>query len=321
MKKYFAKRLLLTLIILLGVSIFIFIILQKQPGNPYLNSLNPNISQEQTEQILRQKGYYDSLPVKFIKWFKGVLVLDFGYSIQFKEPVIDLIMDRLPKTLMITIPSLLLSLTLSIPIGMYVTYKENHFISKVINWFSLIGISMPTFFFAILLIKWFSFDLNLFPFSGTGDITGNSSFLTTLYHGILPIMTLSIIQMSNFIRYIESYISHEVSQKYFEAAQGFGFTKWQTLLKFALPSILPQIVTLIFMEIPVLFSGALITETIFVWPGIGKLNYDAVAYRDYPLIMGLLIFTVFIILISNLIADLLANQLIRTNDVTKGGRS
>ncbi len=318
MKKKMIKRLLLTLVILLGVSIFIFVILQKQPGNPYLNSLSPNISQEQTEQILRQKGYYDPLPVKFIKWFKGILTLDFGYSIQFKEPVIDLILERLPKTLMLTIPSLVLSLFISIPVGMYSAYKENSLLSKSINALSLLGISMPTFFFAILLIKWFSFDLSIFPFSGTGDISGSSGILTVIYHSILPILTLTIIQTAGFIRYIKGYLSHEMNQKYIEAAQGFGFTKWQALAKFALPSILPQIVTLIFMEIPVLFSGALITETIFVWPGIGKLNYDAVTYRDYPLIMGLLIFTVFIILISNLIADILANRFIRSNDNVKG---
>ncbi|MGY3765854.1 ABC transporter permease [Vagococcus vulneris] len=307
MKKFIIKRLLVALIIFLGVSIFIFIILQLQPGNPYLNSLNPNISQEQTKQILMQKGYYDPLPVKFIKWFKGFITFDFGYSIQYKEPVVDVILSRLPKTLMLTIPSLFLSLIFSFPIGMYMAYKPSKFVSKLMNIINLAAVSLPTFLIAILLIKWLSFDLNLFPISGTGELE-DSGFQLALY-SVLPIITLTIMQSTVFIRYIRGYFQRELTEQYYLVAQGFGMTRWQALVHSIFPTVLPQMITLIFMEIPALFSGALITETVFVWPGIGKLNYDAVTYRDYPLIMGLLSMTVGVVLLSNLAADILGIQL------------
>ncbi len=306
MKKYIIKRIITIITILLGISIFVFILIHRAPGNPYMDSMKPGMSPEQIEIMLREKGYYDLLPIKFLKWFVSVLRFDFGYSMKYGKPVIELIREKLPNTLFLTVPSLIISLYISVLVGRYIAYY-NGFWDKVINIFTGIGISMPTFLIAILLIKWFAFDISLFPISGTGSVQKMNMIemlLNRIYHGILPVSVLIFIQFSYFVRYIRGYMLSIKDAEYIRTYQGFGMTRYKAYKIIGLRNILPQILTMIFMEIPGLISGALITETIFVWPGLGRLNYEAVSYRDYPLIMGIIMIIALTVLISNFLSDI-----------------
>ncbi len=306
MKKYIIKRIITLIIILLGICIFSFILLHISPGNPYMDSMKPGMTPEQIEAMLREKGYYDPLYIKFFKWFKSILKFDFGYSMKYGKPVIKLIIDRIPNTLFLTIPSLVISLYTSIVIGRYIGYYKG-FWDKFINIFTGIGISVPTFLIAILLIKWFAFNIPLFPVSGTGSVQNGDLLGTILnksYHGILPISVLTFIQFSYFVRYIRGYMISVKDTQYLRTYQGFGMTRYKAYKIIGLRNILPQIFTMIFMEVPNLISGALITETVFVWPGLGRLNYEAVSYRDYPVIMGILIIVALTVLISNFLSDI-----------------
>ena len=302
MNKYIVKRILSSFLILFGVSILIFSLVNLQPGNPYLNKIGPNTSQEQIEEILREKGYYDSLYIKYVKWAKDAVKLDFGYSLEYGLPVSEVIGERLPNTLLLSIPALLISIVLSIPIGIYCAYREGGFVDRLVNLFSLVGVSIPTFFFAILLIKVFAFDLKWFPISGMTSLSGKDSILK---HMTLPLIVLTFLNMSTLVRYIRTSMVEELKKDYIKTARGKGLTMVQAIKNHGLKNIMTSIITIVAMQIPGLFSGALVTESIFVWPGIGKLNYDAALYRDYPLIMGLLILSVVVILLSNLLADIL----------------
>ena len=306
MKKFIVKRLLISLIILLGICIFMFVLLHLSPGNPYMDSMKPGMSPQQIEEMLRQKGYYDSILIKFIKWFSQVLRFDFGYSIKYGKTVGSLIFEYLPNTLFLTIPSIFFAMILSILIGRYTAYKGGFF-DKIVDILSGIGISMPTFLLAILFIKWFSFDLSIFPISGTGNLSDKDGFdflINKLYYGFLPICVLTVIQFSSLVRYVRAFMTSEKDKQYMITYQGFGMTKYEAYKKIGFRNILPRIFTILFLEMPNLISGALITETIFVWPGLGKLNYDAVFSRDYPLIMGIIIIISLTVLVSNLLSDI-----------------
>ncbi len=303
MKDYIFKRILYSVFILIGVSILIFALLQLQPGNPYLNKISPNTPKERVEEILIEKGYYDPLHLKFLKWGKDAIKFDFGYSLEYGKPVKEVIGQRLPNTLLLSIPALLIALFISIPLGIYCAYREGGLVDRLVNLLSLIGMSIPTFFFAILLIKVFSFDLAWFPISGMQGFSGGKNEIAR--HMVLPLVVLTYLNISTFVRYIRSAMLEELKKDYLKTAIGKGLTIRKAILKHGGRNILAPIITIVSMQIPALVSGALVTESVFIWPGIGKLNYDAALYRDYPLIMGLLVLNVVLILISNLLADIL----------------
>ena len=307
MKKFLLKRFTISLIILLGICIFMFVLLQLSPGNPYMDSIKPGMSPEQIESMLRQNGYYDPIYIKFIKWFRDVLTFDFGYSIKYGQSVTTLIFQRIPNTLFITLPALVIAIILSVFVGRFVAYKGGY-LDKFVDMFTGIGISIPTFLLAILFIKWFAFDVKIFPISGTGNLsskTGIDFLLNKIYYAFLPILVLTIIQFSSLVRFVRAFMLSVKKEDYIRTYQGFGMTRYEAYKKIGFRNILPRLLTMIFMEVPNLISGALITETIFVWPGLGKLNYDAVFARDYPLIMGIIITISFVVLISNLLSDIL----------------
>ena len=153
MKKYITKRIITSIIILLGICIFVFALLQIAPGNPYIDSMKPGMTPEQIEMMLQKKGYYDMLPIKFLKWFSSVLRFDLGYSMKYGQSVISLIMEKIPNTLFLTLPALIIGLYIAIVIGRYIAYYDG-LLNRIVDILSSIGISMPTFLFAILLIKW-----------------------------------------------------------------------------------------------------------------------------------------------------------------------
>lgn len=304
MKKILFKRVLITLLILFFILTTMFILIHLAPGNPYINSMKPGMSPEQIEKMLKQKGYYDPIYLKFIKWLKDALKFNFGYSMKYNVPVMEIIFEKLPNTLFITVPSLVFSMALSIKIGVYTAFNKKSFLNKFIEFISMIGLSTPTFLISIFLIKILAFDFGLFPISGIGNVFYNSLF-SKIYYAILPITVLTFIHFVSLVRYVRGYMFSVLEKDYIRTYEGFGMTRYDSYKQIGFRNILPNILTIIFLELPNLISGALITETIFVWQGIGKLNYDAVLYRDYPLILGILIVISSTVLVGNLISDIL----------------
>lgn len=307
MKRYLLKRVLISILILFGICGFVFCLIQIAPGNPYMDSMKPGMTPKQIQDMLQEKGYYDPIYIKFIKWLKDILKLDLGYSIKYNKKVIEIILEKIPNTLFLTIPSMIIALCFSVKIGRYVAYKGGK-IEVVLDFISGIGVSIPTFLLAIFIIKFLAMEIPIFPVSGTGvyfEEEGINVIIKKIYYGFLPVTVLSFIQFSYFVKYIKSHMKTIKNELYIRTYQGFGMTRYEAYKEIGFKNCLPKIFTMIFTEIPSLFSGVLITETVFVWPGIGKLNFDAVSYRDYPLIMGIILMIAFTVLISNFCSDIL----------------
>lgn len=309
MFKYTLKKILSSIIVLFGISIVIFTLVHLQPGNPYITMIDPSVSPEILKEMLTKIGYYDPIHIKYIKWLTRCLQGDFGYSIYYSKPVLSVISTRMYNTIILGVFALIISLILGVTIGIFSAIKKNTMFDYTVTVFSFIGVSIPAFFFGLILIKVFSFDLNIFPTSGMStlgaDYTGISALLDVLHHMVLPGLVLALLQCTAFIRYTRSAMIEVLDKEYLVTARAKGLTKVQAIFKHGFKNALIPIVTVIFLQIPFLFSGALLTETVFVWPGIGRLSYEAVLNRDYPLIMGILMILSIIILLSNLIADIL----------------
>ena len=243
-----------------------------------------------------------------MKWLQRVIFLDLGYSIKYSEKVTKVIASRLGNTFILMGTSLFLSSISGIFLGVVSAIKKNTVIDEIITVLSFAGLSIPTFFVSLLLIKVFSYDLRLFPASGMYDSINGSEGITVFYnlfrHMILPTTVLVIMQSVIFIRYTRSAVIEQMSKEYMMTAMAKGLTFKRAVFGHALKNALLPIITVCFLQLPTIFSGALITETVFVWPGIGRLGYEAISNRDYPLIMGILTVTAIIIILSNLFADI-----------------
>ncbi|HDK7168882.1 TPA: ABC transporter permease [Clostridium botulinum] len=309
MKKYILKRLLISTIMIFGVSIIIFVLVQSQPGDPYSTMISPTVSKETVEKMLRQIGYYDPLWLKYVKWMKMAVVGNLGYSIKYKIPVMEVIKPRLYNTFILSLAAFIISAFIAIISGVYAASNKNSLFDRISGVLAFIFLSIPTFFFGLFLVKWFSFDMNILPTSGMisidKDYTGLAHVLDVVKHMIMPAIVLSLTQIAMLFRYTRSSMIDSIDKQYIVTARAKGLSRRKTIWKHGFKNSMISIITILCMQLPSLFSGALITETIFIWPGIGRLNYDAVVSRDYPLIMGIAMITAVIIIFSNFLADVL----------------
>ena len=309
MKRYLLKRLTASLLLLFLLSIVIFALVNGQPGNPYSDMMSPNTSPELVESRLRQLGYYDPLILRYLKWLGRALRLDLGYSIKYSLPVKSVILRRAGNTLILMLPSLLISSFLGVGLGFLAALWRDSALDHLITVLSFVGVSVPVFFISLLLIRRFSYELSLFPSSGMYDVRhsyrGIRRGLDLLRHLVLPVTALSILQSTVFVRYTRSAMIEIADQEYIRAAMAKGMSFGRALFYHGLRNAMLPIATVFCMQLPALFSGALMTETVFSWPGIGSLAYDAAQNRDYPLIMGILTISAILILLSNLLADIL----------------
>jgi peptide/nickel transport system permease protein len=208
MRKYIARRLLLMIPVLFSISIVIFALINMAPGDPYSSMIDPNVTAEDKKVMLESIGYYDSLPVKYVKWLGRAAHGDLGYSIRYKEPVTDVIARNIGNTMLLSLSALLLSVLIAVPIGVISATHKYSIFDYIITVFSFIGLSIPVFFFGMLMIKYLAFDLNLFPISGMvtvgADYTGIKKFLDLLHHMILPVTALGMVNMASLMRYTRS---------------------------------------------------------------------------------------------------------------------
>ena len=309
MRKFLLKRIGTSLIILFGVSIIVFILINSQPGNPYSGMIDPRFGPEVFEAKLQELGYYDPMPIKYLKWIGRVFAGDLGYSIKYKAPVMGLIVEALKNTFLISIISFAISSVFAITLGIISAEKAKTWVDYIITFVTFLGISVPTFVFGLFLVKWLSYDLKLLPPSGIVTITANykgmDAILDIARHMVMPVAVLSITQTAVLLRYTRSSVIDSINQDYIRTAMAKGRTRSGAIWTHGVRNSLISIITILCMQLPGLFSGALITETIFVWPGIGTLNYNAINNRDYPMIMGITMMIAVVIVFANLLADVL----------------
>jgi peptide/nickel transport system permease protein len=301
------KKLAIAVPTLLAISFVIFTILALAPGDPMSEfANNPAITPEVREAIRRSLGLDQPFYIRYGKWLWALLQGDFGYSFTSKSPVLGLLLQRLPTTLWVVGISYVISVAIAFPLGIISAMRRNSLLDQIATTFSFLGYSLPTFFTGLLLIILFSVQLKWLPFiyNSTLQITNLQTFFQQIQQSIMPIAVLALYQSAILTRFIRNAILEELPQDYIRTAYAKGLSEFGVLRKHILRNALIPVVTLIAIDIPTIFTGALITEQIFRVPGLGALLIESINRSDTPVIMGITIIYAFLVVIFNLIADI-----------------
>jgi len=296
--------------IIIGVSIIIFFIISLVPGN-FIDA-KASTAHMTKEQIIHLKELYgidDPIYIRYFNWIKGAIHGDFADSFAHQKPVSTVISTYVWNSFSIAIVAFILQLLIAIPIGIISATKQYSKTDYFFTVFALIGISLPSFFMGYVLIKTFAVDLKILPLGGLSSPGSNYNGLEFLIdrfrHMILPSIVLALLGIGSMMRYTRTAVLEIIKQDYIRTARAKGLSEKVVIYKHALRNALIPIVTLIGLSLPGLFSGAIITESIFGIPGIGRIALDAVSKRDYPLLMGFSMFVAVLTLLGNLLSDIL----------------
>ncbi len=305
MLNYILKRIILLIPVLFLVSIISFSILYIIPGDPaqtILTGPGGGADPKAVEEFRIQMGLDKPLYIQYIRWLNNILHGNFGYSYLTKQPVIDPILSRFQATLKLAIASMILSLIISIPIGIISAIKQYSVIDNISMIGALLGVSMPNFWQGLLLILLFAVYLGWFPVAGYGA-HGD------LEHLLLPAITLGTSSAAITTRLMRSSMLETLGQDYIQAARAKGLSERIVIGKHALKNALIPVVTMAGLNFGYLLDGSVVVETIFAWPGIGKLMVDSIYMRDYPMIQGCILFVAIIYIFVNLMVDILYTYL------------
>jgi peptide/nickel transport system permease protein len=304
---YFLRRILFSIPMLIAISMVIFGILALAPGDPLGEfASNPAITAEVRENIRRSLGLDRPLPIRYFKWAWAFARGDMGYSFTSRSPVIELIGQRLPTTLWVMGIAYLLSVAIAVPLGVISAVKRYSWLDRLVTTISFLGFSLPTFFTGLLLIIIFSVQLNWLPFiyDSTLRITNLATLWQQIRQSLLPIAVLALYQAALLMRFVRSAVLDELPLDYVRTAYAKGLSKNAVLWRHILRNALIPIVTLIALDLPGIFTGALVTEQIFRVPGIGALLIDSIYRSDTPVVMAITFIYAILIVVFNLIADL-----------------
>lgn len=311
MSRFLVRRLLQMIPLLLGISILSFLIIKSAPGDPLVVYIDPNKPPPSAEDManLRAKlGLDQPVMVQYVSWLGSALQGDLGFSLTGRRAVSAEIGDRLPATLLLGLSSLLVALLLSIPIAILSAVRRYTLLDYIITTLSFIGISMPAFFLALLLMQIFSVQLRWLPTTGMRDVRENYQGMAAVadvaLHLILPTIALGTASLARWVRYQRSSLLDVLSQDYIRTARAKGVPEGRILRFHALRNALMPLVTLVGLSIPQLVSGSFIVEFVFGWPGLGLLAVNAALKRDFPIIMGVTMLTAIFIVLGSFLADL-----------------
>lgn len=304
MRQLIAKRIIQTIPLLFFVSVACFALIKMAPGDPVLSFVTPNMHAEDIERVRHSLGLDKPAYVQYFLWLKEMFRGNFGYSLVNHQPVATLILDRLPATAGLMGCALLLAVLIAVPLGLIAGAFRNRWPDKVISFISYIGISVPIFWLAILMIYLFAIHLHWLPSMGMRSIGVNNAG-DVLKHGIMPCSVLAFSFLSTYVRYIRSSTIGQLREDYVQIQYAYGSTRWRVLFRHVLKHVLLPIITLLGMSMAELVAGAIVTETVFSWPGIGSLSMTAVKGMDYPVIMGITLFSALFLIVGNLLADIL----------------
>ena len=302
MGKYIIKRILIAIPVLIGITILDYAIMCLA-GSPLEMLQGPRISQAAVEAKEIALGLDKPVYIQYFVWLGQLLKGNMGYSIKSYQSVSSMIGSHLGPTLLLMGVSLLVSLILAIPAGIYSAIHQYTKGDYAVVTFSFLGSSVPSFFLSLLLIYIFNVKLNWLPSSGMVTLGTKSGFVDVARHMVMPVIVLATSMAGRNIRYIRSAVLEILQQDYLRTARAKGIGRFRVHNKHALRNTLVPIVTVIGMEIPVLFGGAVIIEQVFSWPGLGLMTMSAINNRDYPVIMGVCLLSAIVVLVANLVTD------------------
>ena len=296
----------ITLGIILGISFFL---IHAAPGDPVAALAGDYVTKEYRDLIIQHYGLDQPLITQSFKYFKNVVTGDFGDSYYFKAPVFAVISTRVLPTLLLIVPSVLLSTFFGIVLGMLTVRFKIYTIGIGIPILATIIYALPTFWLGYLLILFFSINLNIFPIQGMSNprysLEGWEYYIDVFKHLALPLLTMVLTQLAQVVLLVKSRLSEEIQRPYFKTALSKGLKRQSAIFNHALPNAMLPIVTVLGTRFGFLITGSILTETVFAWPGLGRLMIIAIEVRDYPLVLGILFMLSLIILILNLITDLI----------------
>jgi len=303
--RYAASRAAQVVPLLLLVSLVDFAIMHLAPGGPTtMYARGHQISADQLRAIRAALGLDQPLPVQYWLWLTSLLRGDWGYSIADGRPVLAVIAERVPATLLLMAAAAAVALCLAVPIGIVAAVRRYSWLDHVLTFASFTAWGMPVFWLALMVQSFLAVDLGLFPVAGL-HATGRYDPLDALHHVALPALVLGMASVTGWSRYVRSSLLEVLQQPYMATAMAKGSSPSRALARHALPNALAPLVTLLGLEVPRLFAGAVVTETIFGWPGMGRLFLGSIQARDYPVAMGVLMITAALIALGSLLADLL----------------
>jgi peptide/nickel transport system permease protein len=293
---------------LLGISLILFTILALAPGDPFGElAQNPNIPPEVRMNLRKQFGLDDHVVVRYLRWVSAMVQGDWGYSFVSRVPVHQLVLQRLLTTLFILGSAYVVALLIALPVGILSAIKPYSFFDQIATTFAFIGYSLPTFFTGLLAILIFSIYLGWLPFiySSSIEATGFAWVVEHLRQGAMPIGVLGLFEAASLTRFVRASMLEVVNQDFVTTARAKGLSERLTILKHALRNALIPVVTIIALQIPTIFTGAVITEQIFRVPGIGALLIASLESTDTPVVMAIVFIYSALVIIFNLIADII----------------
>ncbi|MEO3945557.1 ABC transporter permease [Gorillibacterium sp. CAU 1737] len=305
MWQFIVRRLLQTIPTIIGVSIIITLVFRMAPGD--FLSANMKLTDERKAELRELYGLNKPIPEYYWTWVKNIAKGDLGDSMKHKAPVTTVIKTYMWNSFYLALVALFFSYVIALIVGVLSATKQYSWFDSIVTVLVLAAMSLPSFFIGLLMIKWFSIDLKLLPVGGmttTGsNYTGLKHVMDVAKHMVLPATVLTMLSVGSLTRYFRTSMIEVVRQDYVRTARAKGLKERVVIFKHALRNALLPVITLLGLELPGLFAGAIILEKIFAWPGIGRINLDAIGVRDYPLLMGFTMFLAVLTIIGNLLAD------------------
>jgi len=308
--KYVLRRLAGAIPLVLGIATIIFFLINLAPGSPVDLIIGPGVNQEFRAQMIRNFGLDQPLPVRYVKWLGAMFTGDFGYSFSYSKPVLAVLFDFLPNTILLSVAALGLAFFFGIVLGTIQAVRQYSALDSSLSVVLLFFYSMPSFWLALMLILTMSLMLGWFPVSGpTGNeyefLSLSGRILDRARHLALPTLSLALVLTAGIARYMRGSMLEVVRQDYIRTAHAKGLPERVVVFKHALRNALIPIITLVGLYLPFLFSGTVFIETIFAWPGMGRTIVNAIFQRDYPLVMAGSFFFATMVVLANLVADVL----------------
>ncbi|MFH1763576.1 MAG: ABC transporter permease [Gemmatimonadota bacterium] len=303
---YIGRRILQMIPLVFGISVVLFAVIQAAPGGPEGALLESGrfVDQEVIEAYRQRLGVDQPVHIQYIRWVSAALSGDLGISFSTTRPVADMILERLPATLELMVSAFLLAALLALGLGVFSAVRQYSFFDHFGTGLSFLDIAMPVFWFALILQMIFSVKLGWLPVSGT-ETVGASSLGDHLRHLILPAVVLSFRYIAGWSRYLRSSLLGVLRTDYVRTARAKGLTEAAVVGIHGLRNALIPLISIMALNLAAIFSGAVITETVFAWPGIGRMFVQAMFSRDYPLLMGILMMGSVMVVVFNLVADVL----------------
>ena len=320
---YSVRRLLQSIPTLLIISLVLFVGLQAVPGGPLQAfALSPHMSEAAKEAVIHRWGLDQPAYIQYVLWLKAMLTGDWQTSFFLNRPVKEVISQRLPATLILMTTAYVLQELIALPAGMLAALRRYSFFDQFVTFFSYVGYSMPTFWLGLMLLLLFAVQFPLFPVSGIIDLrTTGAPFLTADYnqwfaahplqalldvvhHVVLPATTIAVVGIAGDSRFMRASMLDAIHQDFIRTARAKGLPERIVVLKHALRNALLPVITQITLTLPGLFSGAVVTEAIFSWPGMGQLFFQALSAYDYPLLMGIMVVAAGLVVTFNFVADI-----------------